>query len=184
MPILALNLLFLISCKNKSDEHENPDINKGATNATNDWEHKSVSMVDVNFNDGFEENGYGAIDSVLIQKLFTEVFSGNLKVVKDNAERTPLSKSEVIIELKNSYTKINTDTSKKHFFIDADGEKIDMRDIIQILTKDKMQLQEPGYNLIRETQEIAIVAQTYDQQGIERGKRILFWILLKEDKNV
>ncbi len=178
IPVLAFNLLAMYACQNKQNNTETnitPPINSNYS-----WMGKSASLVDVNANDGFEENGYGAIDSILVQKLFAGVFSGAYTAVQDNAERLPLSKEEIITELKNSANKNNIDNSKKNFFVDADGEKISMRDIIQILTKDSLFLQEPGFNLIRKTQEIAIVAQTYDQEGNERGKRILFWILLNE----
>ena len=180
--VLFFYLLTLYSCNNKpSPQPQNTNSNEVAK--PNSFEGKSASLIDVNNNDGFEENGFGSIDSVLIQKLFEGVFSGTYKAVKDDSERKPLSKEEIIAELKNSYNKTIVDAGKKNFFIEVDGEKIPMRDILQILTKDSLFLQEPGFNLFRKTQEIAVVAQTFDEEGNERGKRILFWIILDNQKN-
>lgn len=187
IPALAILSLVSISCQNKKNEEATHSVNNESAaieNGANSWEGKTASLVDVNFNDGFVENGYGAIDSVVIQKLFKEVFAGTFKAVQDNPERKPLSNEEIITALKNSYNKINQDPTKKNFFIEANGEQIPMRDVLQILTKDKAFLQEPGFNLYRKTEEIGIVVQTYDPEGNERGKMILFWILLNEKKTV
>ena len=183
LPVLFFYLLALYSCNNEPSNHPEKSNGKEIVKP-NSLEGKSASLIDVNNNDGFEENGFGGIDSVVIQELFEGVFSGTYKAVKDDSERKSLSKEEIIAELKNGYNKTIVDAGKKNFFIEVDGEKIPMRDILQILTKDSLFLQEPGFNLLRKTQEIAIVAQTYDQEGNERGKRILFWIILSEQKNV
>jgi hypothetical protein len=147
-----------------------------------DFKGKVTSLIDVNVADNFEDQGYGAIDSLLVKKLFENVFNGNLKAVKDMGEKNSMSKQEIIAELKNAAHKSGAGSYRKNFFLDVDGEKIPMREIIHLLTKDEISLQEPGFNLTRKTQEIAIVAQTYDEKGNERGKKILFWIILNQQK--
>jgi hypothetical protein len=186
MKYLFFSSLFLIfnlhtSCNSKTENNtvtQETTKQETAKNSSAVYSGKTTSLIDVNAADNFEDQGYGAIDSNAVKKLFEEIFKGTYSVYKDDANKTALSIDEIKSELKNSYNQNIKDQYKKNFFIENKGEKIPMRDIIHLLSKDSIYIQNPGFQIIRKTQEIAVVAQTYDQTGEERGKRILFWINL------
>lgn len=173
---IILTGFLLVSCQTEEAEQQTSTLK-----TEHSWDGKAASFVDVNNFDSFSKEGYGQIDIIVLQKLLAGVVKGDLKAHRDDESKTPMTADEVIAEIQNSYREDISDSAKTNVFIEVKkGLQIPTRDIFQIVTLDDCYFEDNSYTLHRKANKIAIVFQTYDPEGWERGKKIGFWIMLEK----
>ncbi|HET6243785.1 MAG: hypothetical protein H0V01_02610 [Bacteroidetes bacterium] len=98
----------------------------------------------------------------------------------NNKDNKPLTKEE-LSEILNRVRTVQVENPKKPgtYFQVTDTMTVEPRDIIQILTKEEWSMNKSTMSLNKKVTLMAPIIATYDEEGAERGKRILFWIKMK-----
>lgn len=152
-----------------------------------DWEDKSV-FASSEFFDSYDKEADEErhVNPELAEWLLTGAISNENAEIFDhsfdpnNENNKKLTKEEISdILMKVVVMQVEDPNAPGMFFEVADTIKVESRDIVQVLTKEEWSIDKSNMSFQKNVKMMAPAIITYDEEGAERGKALLYWVKMK-----
>lgn len=180
----AFAILIISSCENGQDKGTDniPDNGKIIQSGEFDWnDNHVVSFSDVhNPMSGYTSDDAQSLDTAFIEMLWNDIVYREDVEFLDPIDEKKISAQHVRENiLKRPRVTQLEDVNNPGVFDQILDTIITMpSDIVQLICREEWQFDKKAMRLQKKISHIAPVARTYDSEGNERGKIILFWIKL------
>ena len=128
---------------------------------------------------GFSIGDKEALDSVFAAFILNT--TGNKNIRYTDAEGNELSADQAKGLLTQTRIILKQDPNDPEVMMEEKQEiKLKSEDIVQVLCRENWYINEEEFKLIKKVSHIAPVIYVYDHEGDVRGKKILYWMKIKE----
>jgi hypothetical protein len=169
--VFALAILFS-SCQNEQVKQDEK---------TFDWldEVTYASSQVFNPNEEYDDDDF-MVNNEFAEWILNEAINNPNVIILDPGSREVISREDALNFIHTVGLVYAEDPANPGNYLETmDTIKVQASDIIEILSSEEWNLNKKDFSFRKNVNMLGPVVKTYDEEGNERGKRILFWLKMK-----